>query len=464
MNRSVRQIPFLLGISLGCLLFSSIVLAFPSRCQAKEIAVELVWKFGQTGWIQVTIEEGEYTLTVENLLVVKSTSTPMLGEAVPGILRSGTVIQLGWGGWTPVWRIGQGDFSILRASGLRITSPKGSFNVKDPEGQSVTYRGGLEIKWLGDRWQLVNHVDAEDYLKGVVPIEMSNNWVPKGLEALKAQAVAARTYMVKHLASGKKLTDSPDIDQAYLGKNVEGSATLAVATTYGKILVDSASHDPIKAYYSSHSGGFTEDAQNVWGNKDVHHTSHSDYFSRGMGGALDDWRFIISAVNLGKKFGLGPVRKIELDKFLSGRVKKVRIEDWYGDVQEVSGKAFVKKFYPFDKGIGAQAFLGSLFEVSFIETGEPEKELIFSPGQPTRLRGLAKAQGSYGPRLARIISSAEGISSAPQPFGVYIFSGRGWGHGVGMSQWGAYHMAQMGYSYEDILLFYYDRVEIMNAW
>jgi stage II sporulation protein D len=56
---------------------------------------------------------------------------------------------------------------------------------------------------------------------------------------------------------------------------------------------------------------------------------------------------------------------------------------------------------------------------------------------------------------SRLKSSNEGLSNEPREFGVFLFNGRGWGHGVGMSQWGAYNMAMKGYSYEDILAYYY---------
>jgi len=68
-----------------------------------------------------------------------------------------------------------------------------------------------------------------------------------------------------------------------------------------------------------------------------------------------------------------------------------------------------------------------------------------------------------GPRLGRIISSQEGTTVYSQPYGVYIFTGSGWGHGVGMSQWGAYHMAELGYSYVEILTYYYDHVLLIEV-
>jgi len=72
-------------------------------------------------------------------------------------------------------------------------------------------------------------------------------------------------------------------------------------------------------------------------------------------------------------------------------------------------------------------------------------------------------QKEQGPLLAKIFSSSLGSSTDTQPFGEFIFEGRGWGHGVGMSQWGAYHMAQLGYNYKEILSFYYNKTHISKT-
>lgn len=419
-------------------------LVWPHSCLAKEIKVELVWKYGRSGWIEVQIEEGLYELR-------NSTQSRQLSP--------GSTIQLGWGGWAPVIRVNHEDFRNLSKDSLAVVSlGTGSFQIKTPDGKHAFYRGSLLISWQGDHWRLLNQVEEEDYLKGVVPIEMSNQWAKSGMEALKAQSVAARTFMVKHTQNDQVITDSPDIDQAYAGKDVEGEASVAVEMTAGEILVDSQSKQPIDAFYSSHNGGYSEDARNVWGNSDRHYSSHPDPYSPGVGGAEDRWRFIIAAEVLGKTFGLGPVRKIELDKLPSGRVKKVRMEDWLGNSQTISGRAFVKAFYPFGQPIQAQAFLGNLFDEKFVGTEKPREILSFRVGKS--MEDLANNQVGGGPLLGRIISSAQGVSPMIQPYGIFIFEGRGWGHGVGMSQWGAYHMAQLGYSYREILSFYYDNVVI----
>ncbi|MDD2235000.1 MAG: SpoIID/LytB domain-containing protein [Desulfitobacteriaceae bacterium] len=414
------------------------------QCLAKEVAVELVWKLGQVGWLNITVEEGPYELIADNLSCR---------------LPAGSSLQMGWGGWAPVIRINHENFQILRGSAVELKEiSKGSLKITSFKGEQFSYRGGLSLTWLSDRWKLVNHLEEEDYLKGVVPIEMSNAWAGDGLEALKAQAVTARTFMVKKMQGKEVITDSPDIDQAYAGKASEGLATAAVVATSGQILVDKQTLKPIDAYYSSHNGGYTEAVENVWGNRDIHYSAHPDQFSKGIGGAADQWRFIASAEVIGKSFGLGPIKQIELDKFPSGRVKAVKLADRAGQVKTITGREFVKAFYPFGKPINKFALLGNFFEVSYIPAENSQEVLPGMPGSGF----LLEKKELRGPLLTKIISSNQGTSQTVQPYGVFIFKGQGWGHGVGMSQWGAYHMAQLGYSYSDILSFYYDNVLLMK--
>lgn len=442
MFRIVYRLPFL------CIALLIVVLIQAAPCQAKEISVELVWKLGQAGWVQIDVEEGDYQLIVD-----KTTRT----------FPTGSTLQVGWGGWAPVLRINHEDIQVFSGSVLQLRGIKpGSLRIKVPEGKDVVYRGGIQLNWQNSHWRLINRVDSEDYLKGVVPIEMSNQWAKSGMEALKAQAVAARTYLVKHTENDKVITDSPDIDQAYAGKIVEGEASAAVEATRGEILVDAQSRQPIEALYSSHSGGYTEDAKNVWGNADSHNVSHPDPYSQGVGGAEDHWRFIVSAPILGSTFGLGPIQNIDLDKFPSGRVKSVRMVDLFGQSRTVTGRTFVKAFYPFGQPIRTTAFLGSLFEAKRIA---PNRDSFREFGL-TEFTGSPELTNSYqkdhGPLLSKILSSSQGTSADSQSLGVFIFDGRGWGHGVGMSQWGAYHMAQLGYNYKEILSFYYNNTLVQE--
>ncbi len=438
MFRIIERLPFL------CTVLLILLLIQVKPCQANEISVELVWKLGQAGWLEIQVEKGEYQLIMDSTTLK---------------LPAGSSLQVGWGGWTPIVRINHQEFQVLRGTTLKIKGiNSGALSIKTPEDKAAVYRGDLNLSWQSGHWQVVNRVDSEDYLKGVVPTEMSNEWSKGGSEALKAQAVAARTFLVKHTENGEKaITDSPDIDQAYAGKLVEGEASAAVEATRGEIIVDEQSKQPIEALYSSHSGGYTEDAKNVWGKSDSNNVSHPDPYSQAVGGAANQWRFIVSAPVLGSTFGLGPVTKVELDKYPSGRVKSVRMEDGFGLSKTVTARIFVKKFYPFGQPIQKFAFLGSLFETRKIATNR-------APNSKSNVSGLPGSLGAQemeqGPLLSKILSSAKGPSTDSQPFGVFVFDGRGWGHGVGMSQWGAYHMSQLGYSYQEILTFYYTNTQI----
>jgi len=425
--------------------------ALPLPCLGNEIAVELVWNYGDDAWVQVEVNEGSYTL--------------FLGEdQIP--MKQGEKIQLGATAFGPIMRLNDDPFRYCQSPSMSLKdSGSGSFSVLTPDQTLTTYRGRLDISWNGERWCLVNRLDEEEYLRGVVPIEMSNSWAATGFEALKAQAVAARTYMVKFAKEGK-ITDSPNIHQAYLGKSVEGAASEAVEATRGEILVDRVTGLPINVYYSAHNGGYSEETQNVWLNHDPHYKSRPDPFSLGFGGVVAEWSFLISAVQLGETFGMGPIRRIELDKFPSGRVNMVRMVDWQGNMVEVKGKTFVQKFYPYGKKISADSFLGTLFNVTFIPTyrdsvmGEGTSSITDFLLQRNKVSPQIDGNRVVGPRLANVISSSDGLQQHPQPFGAYRFNGRGWGHGVGMSQWGAYRMAQLGYSYKDILMFYYDHTTL----
>lgn len=126
------------------------------------------------------------------------------------------------------------------------------------------YRGGFEYTVSGGGLQVVNVVDLEDYVKGVLPSEMPGNWE---LEALKAQAVCARTFAcltTKHLSAyGFDVCSSTDC-QAYSGIGEATSATdRAVEETEGECLYYDG--ELAQAYYHSSDGGATEDAENVWG-------------------------------------------------------------------------------------------------------------------------------------------------------------------------------------------------------
>lgn len=429
MKFCVKQKVFLFIVTLA-------LLFLPSVCLAKDIGVELIWKFPEAGWLEVQVKQGSYELSY---------------NGTKQVLESGDSYKVGQSGLLKFLQI-RNQIIVLDEKVINMVSDNGIFMVREPDKDWVSYRGSLQINKQGVFWKLVNTLDSEDYLKGVVPIEMSNAWAATGFEALKAQAITARTYLLKNMNSQGIITDSPNIHQAYAGRAVEGGASLAVEMTEGEILVDSETGDPISVYYSAHNGGHMEETQNVWVSHDPHYSSLPDPFSDGVGGIVDRWQFWIAADTLGEAFELAPIRTVKLDKLSSGRVYQVHLYDWLGNSKTISGGAFVQEFYPYGRNITGNSFLGRLFEVDLIL---PDVNYVKRPLILFIDEYIENKKDIPGPILARMVSSNEGISDDPRYFGVFVFNGRGWGHGVGMSQWGAYNMARQGYSYEDILLHYY---------
>ncbi len=145
------------------------------------------------------------------------------------------------------------DSIIIRPETSGFTSAKGKW-----------YRGSVIVRNVQGKLTVINDVELEDYLKGVVPVEMSPSWHE---EALKAQAIAARSYAMANLgkrtALGFDLFDTPD-DQAYRGASAETAKTnTLVDETRGIVLT----HDMkiVNAYYSASAGGRSKNAEDVWG-------------------------------------------------------------------------------------------------------------------------------------------------------------------------------------------------------
>lgn len=259
------------------------------------------------------------------------------------------------------------------------------------------YRGDITVIFAS-RVIVVNKLPLEQYVYGVLPAEISPTWP---MEAIKAQAVAARTYAVFIINSRRTADNYFDLDattnfQVYKGSFYEAARTnKAVDFTKNEIML--YHHQPIEAYFHSISGGYTESAENVWGKYIPYLRSVRDDYSR----IAPDfyWKYRVKTTKLQKLLGLGAIKKIKLKKGKRNfRVRKVTIISDNG----------VFKF------------------------------------KPSKFRQLF---GEY-----KIRSTAFNIS---RKNGYVIFRGQGFGHGVGLSQWGAYGMALKGRQYEDILRYYY---------
>ena len=271
------------------------------------------------------------------------------------------------------------------------------------------YRGMLQIYLQDAKLTLVNHVPLEDYLYGVVSKEVPASWPAA---ALQAQAIAARTYALYTMVKrNKERYDlfSTVASQVYGGKDSEkDSSRTAVDETKG--LVVSYNNSLAYTLYHSNSGGKTASADEIWGWPAPYLTCKQDEFSIDMKGF--EWECSLAGNDLlenFKQFGL-PLPAIKnifpLERGPSGRIQKLGIETG-GQTVYLSGNSF---------------------------------RLMTGPG--------------------KIKSSQCMVTGKEQKFS---FEGRGFGHGAGMSQWGACQMARKGHSFEQILQFYYPGTKIVKV-
>ena len=166
-----------------------------------------------------------------------------------------------------------GQLILRHNSTFRVLGSRFMFKSEDPSFSNylrilnnsygwTNYLGDMEVRLVDGGIRLINHVFLEYYLYGVVPYEMSNSWP---LEALKAQAIAARTYAVRCRSSHSyfDLYDT-EVSQVYRGYDPsKQNAIQAVNETYSMVL--KYDNDFASTYYSSSNGGRTEACGNLWG-------------------------------------------------------------------------------------------------------------------------------------------------------------------------------------------------------
>ena len=268
-------------------------------------------------------------------------------------------------------------------------------------------RGKLKGKIKGGKLYIINLVDMEDYLKSVVPSESYSSWP---LETLKAQAVAARTYAYYQMLHRKNwdydLVDDQG-DQAYKGiKRERTKTTQAVNETRGRVLTYKGR--PILAMYSANSGGYTADAKAIFSLSKPYLIAQNDPES--LKGKMARWtrKFSVSEVEAAlKRRGIkaNGLKRIEAaEKGPSGRIVKVRIVSRSGS-------------------------------------------------RVLRTRTT----------LRRALKLPEILLDIKRTDGQFIFNGRGWGHGVGYSQWGSAILGKKT-SYDKILEFYYPNASLVKKW
>ncbi len=311
--------------------------------------------------------------------------------------------------------------------------------------QAHSYRGTIVIAPEINTLHVVNKLKMEDYLKGVVASEMPKRWP---LEALKAQAVCARTYTAATLTK-KPLLKPTVADQMYLGYEAEDSKTSkAVAETNGEVLMDKFGNY-VDAYYSSSAGNYSSSPADVWGlSPRAYLVPVNDYADDS---SFKSWTKEFSTAELALK-----LKDLRLAEIQSVTVFQRSVESRATKVQ-IKGTSLASAI---DFAKPAQKFQPVNFK---------QESKIFA--SESRVKDAAGAGSSMSRTSTRFLTGEElrhklGLPSTNFQLsynnGKYIFKGTGFGHGIGMTQYGAKQLADQGLGYQEILGHYY-RQSILNV-
>ncbi len=337
---------------------------------------------------------------------------------------------------------------------------------------SLGYEGTMELRRCGGGWVAVNEIDLERYLKRVVPSEMPRTY---GAEALKAQAVCARTYAYAHSNTlaypevGAQMDDSTSF-QVYNRSAETAEGNQAVSDTAGLVLTSGGRL--IDALYYSTSCGYAQDGTLFGEEMDLSVLSScyigpSDpkipftaYIRQEDAAAYEAqeryfrWTAALEPGRLGR---VRPVLRALLAKEnvaeVSGKLKKRLCDDTYGDEEALGSldKIEVTKRNP--GGAAEQVKLTFGYGTAVVN------------GQLNIRDVLGAMSASVSLHNGETVDSAGRLPSAafdPEPQGgsAFLLYGGGFGHGVGMSQNGAKDLAAIGFSYRDILTFFYKNTAI----
>jgi stage II sporulation protein D len=296
--------------------------------------------------------------------------------------------------------------------------------------QQRRYRGRLQLRLEAGQLQVVNHVPLETYLASVVGSEMPASW-PQ--EALRAQAVAARTYALKARKPAALFDlQATTASQVYKGVEAETASTrAAVEGTRGLVLTyDDALIDAV--FHSSSAGSATESSGQLWPRQLPYLVSVPD-FDRDS--PVREWRQPLDPALLSRAFPeLESVTAIEvLATTATGRVRQARVVGPAGELL-LSGAQLRSR-------LGLKSTWVRFALVPIAASPSPAA----GEGQPSTALPLPPLPALTLPPPASPTTEVLQL----------VALGRGYGHGIGMSQWGALGLARQGESYAAILRHYY---------
>lgn len=373
------------------------------------------------------------------VLILEAESLPLAAQQQPLVLRIGDQRLALAAGEEVVLRLAEGELVLERGGGVeRLQAAReiwlepasrpaegGDFQLKQRG-----YRGRLQVLVGGSGLRAINHVGLESYLPSVVGSEMPTSW-PQA--ALRAQAVAARTYALRQRKPADPFDLSATVSsQVYKGVDAETPSTReAVLSTRGQVLMYGSSL--ANAVFHSSSGGATENSGDLWSQQLPYLVSVPDF---DQASPVQAWQQRLEPEQLQQAFAeIGGAQRIDvLSTTSTGRVRQARVSGPSGTLV-VSGAQLRSR-------LGLRSTM-----VRF--------ELV-----PSELAALELAALPPLPLLPEQYEVGGFQAQVQLPLPSLLAVGRGYGHGVGMSQWGALGLAQRGQSYDQILRHYYRGTEL----
>lgn len=370
--------------------------------------------------------------------------------------------------------------------------------TRGSSGFYPSYRGTIEIAPQADGFLVINELPLNKYLYQVLPSEMPPNWP---LEALKAQAVAARTYAVRAARKGSNASDGFHLDdsvssQVYNNQPESPQAVRAIDETSGTVIYSNIEQCLAAVYYHSTSGGYTASSWEVWGEQSLPGEEisylrsrsttieHTEYDVTSEAGALDfysnweiasydqvspwyRWRVKFTQEQLTNTINANLAGLWERQpNFVLTKTENGLVSQPISS----SGIGRVKSLKVLRRGEG-----GNVMELEIVGT-----EAAVVVGKELNIRSLLRPSSVYTMGSAVEIHRFDGSVIQDYPllpsgfFGLEVVYGSGevdfvtiWGggngHGIGMSQWAARGMAEAGYSFRAILHSFYSHIELVSV-
>lgn len=350
------------------------------------------------------------------------------------------------------------------------------------EGQDETYikssvgnifDGTFEYKATINGLYLVNILDMEDYIKSVLPYEVSSSWP---VETLRAFSMVVRSYTLSNLSNNHRNEDFDMCDethcQAYRGR-LRSTKTTDEAVEFTRNLVLAYNSQICKTFYHAVSGGMTESSENAWYSAYDYLTPVALPFEKYENHSYGKWSYTVSKQELFdylqnnssvKKKISAPIVSVRISEYTpSGYAYKLEIIDQNGTVATFEKTDIVRSILSkYCKS--PRMSIGKTMEVAVNEETKTLDVAGFfqtdSKGNPVRFNATAdSATPTY-----KTVLTANGVEYilTPPESDTYTISGTGWGHGVGMSQYAARDMALEGYEWEEIATYFFPNSYIAN--